>query len=87
MDSYHRLSVNGVCTVMVLAENYIDTATPEEILTNAFHLATRITNPSQNPKRNILPKLESGSVPIWENLMIFERYDTVSYPSCFIKRW
>ncbi len=32
-----------MCTVMVLAENYIDTATPEEILANAFHLATRIT--------------------------------------------
>lgn len=32
-----------MCTVVVLAENYIDTATPEEILANALHLATRIT--------------------------------------------
>ena len=32
-----------MCTVMVLSENYIDTATPEEILANAFQLATRIT--------------------------------------------
>lgn len=31
------------CNVSVLAENYIDSATPEEILANALRLSTRIT--------------------------------------------
>ena len=31
------------CTVAVLAENYIDTATPEEILASALRQSTRIT--------------------------------------------
>ena len=32
-----------MCTSSVIADNYIDTATPEEILANAFRLSTRIT--------------------------------------------
>lgn len=30
-------------TVSVIAENYIDSATPEEILANALRLSTKIT--------------------------------------------